>query len=63
MKTKEQLLRMLFEILAELQSGTTKSNKCLDASLRTKLELLYEILEDEVPEEYWEQIENEIYAD
>lgn len=60
MKTKEELLKMLFAILAELQSGTTKAKPQLDSELRTKLNLLYDILGDEVPCEYWEQIEDEI---
>lgn len=60
MKTKEELLKMLFGILAELQSGTTKANPKLDSALRTKLELLYDILGEDAPEEYREQIENEI---
>ncbi len=61
MKSKEELLAMLFTILAELQSGTTKSNLPLDSALRIKLDLLYNILGDDVvPEEYWEQIEKEL---
>lgn len=59
MKTETELKKMLMERLAELQSGTTKSNKDLDTKLRTELALLYNILGESVPEEYWEQIENE----
>lgn len=59
MKSKEEILKMLFATLAELQSGTTKSNKPLDTKLRTELRLLYDILGDEVPEEFWGQIEKE----
>lgn len=59
MKTKEQILSELFVTLAELQSQTAKGN--LEKYLRIKLEILNDILGEEVPEEYWEQIENELY--
>lgn len=49
---------MLYVILAELQSGTLKGN--MKAMQQVRLELLYDILGEEVPEEYWEQIEKEI---
>ena len=60
MKTQEWMYKKLFATLAELQSGTTETNPGLDKHLRHDLELLYDILDDEVPEEYWEQIEKEI---
>lgn len=60
MKNVKWVYKKLFVTLAELQSGTTKSNPSLDLHLRHDLELLYDILDDEVPEEYWEQIEEEI---
>lgn len=60
MKDKNWMYSKLFATLAELQSGTTKTNPGLDIQLRHNLELLYDILDDEVPEEYWEQIEKEI---
>ena len=60
MKTKQELLKMLFFRLAELQDGRCKHNIGLTESLKTELNLLYDILGEEVPEEYWEQIEKEI---
>ena len=60
MKTREELLSMLYVRLAELQDGRVKEqNPDLAVQLNTELQLLYEILGDEVPEEYWEQIEAE----
>ena len=60
MKTKQELLSMLFCTLTELQSGVLDRNPELTVRQQTRLELLYEILGEEVPEEYWEQIEKEI---
>lgn len=63
MKTKNELLSMLFCKLAELQDGRIKKNNpaCANA-LKIELSLLYDILGEEVPAEYWRQIEAEIYA-
>ena len=58
MKSKEEILKDLFVTLAELQHGNL--NYSLEAYLKTKLEILYDILGEDVPEEYWEQIEEEI---
>ena len=58
MKTKKELLEMLFSRLAELQY--IKDNPLrerLALKLRTELSLLYNILGDDVPEEYQEEIE------
>ena len=63
MKSKEELLKMLFATLAELQSGTTESNPGLHIFLLHKLKVLNDILGDDVPEEYWEQIEEQIEAE
>lgn len=61
MKSKEELLKMLYVRLAELQDGRIKvNNPAVAEQLRIELSLLYEILEDDIPEEYWEQIEEEI---
>lgn len=61
MKTKQELLSMLYVRLAELQDGRIKVNKPLIAEhLRIELSLLYDILGEEVPEEFWKQIEKEI---
>ncbi len=58
MKSIEELKKMLFAILKELQDGrTTKNNAEFKYYLQTRLDLLYDILGDEVPEEYWSQIE------
>lgn len=68
MKTKEELLQMLFAKLAELQNlnqkgFTTKTvwgTANLTAKLQAEVALLYDILGEDVPEEYWEQIEEVI---
>lgn len=62
MKTKNELLQMLYCKLAELEDGRTKKNNPEFArDLATELGLLYDILGDEVEEEYWERIEKERY--
>lgn len=58
MKTKQELLKMLYTTLAELQSGILKGE--MKSRQQVRLELLYNILGEEVPESYWEQIEKEI---
>ena len=64
MKTKQELLKMLFAKLAELQDMKHKPINARTATyavrLQTELILLYDILGDDVPEEYWEQIDEEI---
>ena len=61
MKTKQELLSMLYSRLAELQDGRIKMvNPTVAKILRTELNLLWKILGEDVPEEYWEQIEEEI---
>lgn len=61
MKTKQELLEMLYSRLAELQDGRIKTvNPTTAERLRTELNLLWDILGEDVPEEYWEQIEEEI---
>lgn len=61
MKTKQELLQMLYSRLAELQDGKVKQDKPnLEEKLKIELALLYDILSEEVPEEYWEQIEEVI---
>ena len=57
MKTKDEILTMLFATLAELQSGSVKEDSGLWEYLTTKLEVYYDILGEDVPQEYWEQIE------
>ena len=61
MKTQQELLQMLYSRLAELQDGRIKTvNPTVAKKLQTELNLLWDILIDDVPEEYWEQIEEEI---
>lgn len=58
MKTRQELLSMLFARLAELQDGRIKkTNNTAAEKLRIELALLYDILGDDIPEEYWCQIE------
>lgn len=60
MKTKPELLKMLYSRLSELQDGGVKENNpTLAEKLKIELALLYDILGDDVPEEYWAQIETE----
>ena len=61
MKTKQELLSMLYSKLAELQDGRIKVNNPTFADqLKIELALLYDILCDDVPVEFWEQIEKEL---
>ena len=61
MKTQQELLQMLYSRLAELQDGRIKTvNPTMTKRLQTELNLLWDILIDDVPEEYWEQIEEVI---
>lgn len=65
MKTKGELLQMLFSKLAELQNlnkneETNWKEEILIPRLRAEVALLYDILGEDVPEEYWEQIEEVI---
>lgn len=61
MKNLAELNSMLFARLAELQDGRVKvNNPQLAEQLRIELALLYDILGEDVPDEYWEQIEEKI---
>ena len=61
MKTKQQILSMLYSRLAELQDGRIKTvNPTMAKKLQVELNSLWDILGNDVPEEYWEQIEDEI---
>lgn len=61
MKTKQDLLSMLFLKLSELQNSNVKTiNPELAKQLKIELSLLYDILGEEIDEEYWKQIEKEI---
>lgn len=58
MKNKEEILKDLYCTLAELESGTATGD--LREYLKIKLEILYNILGEDVKEEYWDRIENMI---
>lgn len=58
MKSKEEILSMFYATLTELQSGTVEEKSMLYKYLTEKLGILYDILGDDIPEEYWKQIEN-----
>ncbi len=61
MKTKEEMMQMLFSKLAELQDLIEEDDESvLIARLQAEVALLYDILGEDVPEEYWEQIEEVI---
>ena len=61
MKTKQEILSMLYNRLAELQDRRIKTvNPTIAKMLQTELNLLWDILGEDVPEEYWEQIEVEV---
>lgn len=61
MKTKQEILSMLYSRLTELQDGRIKTiNPTMAKKLQVELNLLWDILGDDVPEEYWEQIEEVI---
>ena len=61
MRTQQELLQMLYSRLAELQDGRIKTvNSTMAKKLQVELNLLWDILGDDVPEEYWEQIEEVI---
>ena len=60
MKSKEQLLKDFFSRLAELQSDTV-TNNTLRTRLVTEVLLLSDILGDDVPEEYWDVVEELSY--
>lgn len=55
MRSKEEIMKRLFATLAELQSGTTTEQ--VHERLCIELSVLNDVLGDDVPEEYWEQIE------
>lgn len=58
MKTAAELKAMLFERLAEIKGGGL--TPAYDEQCRIELALLFDILGEEVPEEYWEEIEANI---
>lgn len=62
MKTVGKISSMLLERLAELEDEKVKiKDPVLAERLKIELSLLYDILEDDIGEEYWERIEHQIY--
>ena len=62
MKNKDELLKMLYERLTELEDGRIKTeNPEFAKHEAVELGLLYDILGEEVKEAYWERIEKERY--
>lgn len=55
MKSAEQIKAMFYATLAELQNGV--ENEGIYDRLCAKLSVLYDILDEDIPEEYWEQVE------
>lgn len=60
-KLKDRMLKDLFAILAELESGALDDNQRLKETQIVKLEMLYNYLGEDIPEEYWEKIETIIF--
>ena len=61
MKTKQELMSMLLSRLAELEDGRIRyANPDMYIKLQTELALLYDILGEDVDEEYCERIESQI---
>ena len=61
MKSKNELLSMLFAVLSELKSKSEEPDSELKTKLQTQLQLLWDILEEDVPVVYWDEIEELIY--
>ena len=62
MKNLDELLKMLYVRLAELEDGRIKEENSEFAKQEAiELGLLYDILGDEVKEAYWDRIEKERY--
>ncbi len=55
MKTKQELLKQLYATLVELEQSNP--NEIVKNRLKIELQLLYNILGEDVAEEYWESIE------
>lgn len=58
MKTAEEMKSMLFERLAEIKQGGL--TQAYEEQCKIELALLYDILGEEIDEEYWDEIENNI---
>jgi len=62
MKSINEIKKVLFATLSELESIERDENNVSQNALRSKLSTLYEDVLDEsdVPEEYWERIESQM---
>ena len=59
MKSKEYVVQQLLITLQELEAGSISNH--LKEVLRVKLEVYYSLLdEEEVPEDYWDRIEEQL---
>ena len=59
MKSKEYVMRQLLVTLQELEAGGISNH--LKEVLRVKLEVYYGLLDEEdIPEEYWDRIEEQL---
>ena len=62
-KTKDELKKMLYARLGELQDGKVKRYDSKRAEmLRIELALLYDILGEDINEAFRDEIEKEIYG-
>jgi len=62
MKSINEIKKVLFATLSELESIERDENNVSQKAVRSKLSTLYEDVLDEsdVPEEYWERIESQM---
>lgn len=63
MKNKKQMLSMLMATLNELQSrrGDSGMTPLQYTALSSKLRTLVDVLDDDIPDEYYEQIDDVLY--
>lgn len=58
MKAKEEIVKDVISIIEELEFGVINTE--LRDYLKIKLSTLYDILREDLPEEYWERVEEAI---
>ena len=59
MKSKEYVIKELLVTLQELEAGGISNH--LKEVLRVRLDVYYSLLDEEdIPEEYWDRIENQL---
>ena len=65
MMSKDEILKMFYSRLAEIQHYQREDTDMIGTNtyevVLIELELLYNILGEDVPEEYWEQTEDALY--